>query len=235
MLSAGMAPPSGTRPRGTRLNEVMPSPITVDVWSDIACPWCFIGKRRFEAALERFDGRDDVQVTYRSFELAPDTPVDFSGSEIDFLVRHKGLAPDRVEAMLEQVRGIAAEVGLDYDFGSLQHTKTLKAHEALHHAKARGRQLELAERLFRAYFEEGRHVGRPAELADLAAEVGLDRAETLEALESGTYADAVAADIAQAREYGISGVPFYVFDGRYGVSGAQEPETFLEVLEKVRG
>lgn len=217
------------------MNEVMPSPITVDVWSDIACPWCFIGKRRFEAALERFDGRDDVQVTYRSFELAPDTPVDFSGSEIDFLVRHKGLAPDRVAAMLEQVRGIAAEVGLDYDFESLRHTKTLKAHEALHHAKARGKQLELAERLFRAYFEEGRHVGCPAELADLAAEVGLDRAETLEALESGRYADAVAADIAQAREYGISGVPFYVFDGRYGVSGAQEPETFLEVLEKVRG
>ncbi|GAC83704.1 hypothetical protein GP2_014_00620 [Gordonia paraffinivorans NBRC 108238] len=213
----------------------MPSPITVDVWSDIACPWCFIGKLRFEAALERFDGRDDVQVTYRSFELAPDTPVDFSGSEIDFLVRHKGLAPDRVAAMLEQVRGIAAEVGLDFDFESLRHTNTLKAHEALHHAKARGRQLELAERLFRAYFKEGRHVGRPAELADLAAEVGLDRAETLEALESGRYADAVAADLAQAREYGISGVPFYVFDGRYGVSGAQEPETFLDVLEKVRG
>ncbi|MEO9326567.1 DsbA family oxidoreductase [Gordonia aurantiaca] len=212
----------------------MPSPISVDVWSDIACPWCFIGKRRLEQALERFDGRDDVHVTYRSYELAPDTPVDFSGSEVDFLVRHKGLAPEQVEGMLAHVRGIAAEVGLDYDFANLQHTKTLRAHEVLHLAKDRGRQLELAERLFRAYFEQGRHVGRPAELADLAAEVGLDREEVLDALESGTYADAVAADIDQARAYGITGVPFYVFDGRYGVSGAQEPETFLRVLEKVR-
>lgn len=211
----------------------MASPITVDIWSDIACPWCFIGKRRFEAGLAEFAGRDDVEVTYRSFELAPDTPVDFEGSEIDFLVRHKGMPAAQVEGMLEQVRGIAADAGLDYDFDRLQHTKTLKAHEALHFARAHGRQLELAERLFRAYFEQGRHVGRPAEIADLAAEVGLDRDAVLAALESGDHADAVAADIDQARAYGISGVPFYVFNGKYGVSGAQPAETFTQVLEKV--
>ncbi len=139
----------------------MSAPITVDIWSDIACPWCYIGKRKFEAGLAEFDGRDDVEVTYHSFELAPDTPVDFDGSEVDFLVRHKGMPADQVRGMLDQVRGIAAEVGLDYDFDRLQHTKTLKAHEALHFAKAHGRQADLAERLFQAYFEQGRHSAAP--------------------------------------------------------------------------
>ncbi|MGW9265239.1 DsbA family oxidoreductase [Gordonia terrae] len=211
----------------------MSAPITVDIWSDIACPWCYIGKRKFEAGLAEFAGRDDVEVTYHSFELAPDTPVDFDGSEVDFLVRHKGMPAQQVEGMLEQVTGIAAEVGLDYDFDSLQHTKTLKAHEALHFAKERGRQLDLVERLFKAYFEEGRHVGRPDELADLAADIGLDRDEVIAALDSGAYAPAVAADIDQARAYGISGVPFFVINGKYGVSGAQAPEIFTQALDKV--
>ncbi|MCG7634644.1 DsbA family oxidoreductase [Gordonia McavH-238-E] len=212
----------------------MSAPITVDIWSDIACPWCYIGKRKFEAGLAEFAGRDDVEVTYHSFELAPDTPVDFDGSEVDFLVRHKGMPAQQVEGMLEQVTGIAAEVGLDYDFDSLQHTMTLKAHEALHFAKERGRQLDLVERLFKAYFEEGRHVGRPDELADLAADIGLDRDEVIAALDSGAYAPAVAADIDQARAYGISGVPFFVINGKYGVSGAQAPEIFTQALDKVR-
>ena len=212
----------------------MSAPITVDIWSDIACPWCYIGKRKFEAGLAEFAGRDDVEVTYHSFELAPDTPVDFDGSEVDFLVRHKGMPAQQVEGMLEQVTGIAAEVGLDYDFDSLQHTKTLKAHEGLHFAKERGRQLDLVERLFKAYFEEGRHVGRPDELADLAADIGLDRDEVIAALDSGAYAPAVAADIDQARAYGISGVPFFVINGKYGVSGAQAPEIFTQALDKVR-
>jgi predicted DsbA family dithiol-disulfide isomerase len=212
----------------------MSTPITVDIWSDIACPWCYIGKRKFEAGLAEFAGRDDVEVTYHSFELAPDTPVDFDGSEVDFLVRHKGMPAQQVEGMLEQVTGIAAEVGLDYDFDSLQHTKTLKAHEALHFAKEHGRQLDLVERLFKAYFEEGRHVGRLDKLADLAADIGLDRDEVIAALDSGAYAPAVTADIDQARAYGINGVPFFVVNGKYGVSGAQAPETFTQVLDKVR-
>ena len=212
----------------------MSAPITVDIWSDIACPWCYIGKRKFEVGLAEFDGRDDVEVTYHSFELAPDTPVDFDGSEVDFLVRHKGMPADQVRGMLDQVRGIAAEVGLDYDFDRLQHTKTLKAHEALHFAKAHGRQADLAERLFQAYFEQGRHVGRADELADLAADVGLDLDAVLAALESGEYAAAVEADIDQARAYGISGVPFFVINGKYGISGAQAPETFAQALDKVR-
>ena len=207
--------------------------IKVDIWSDIACPWCYIGKRKFEAGVAAFGG--DVDVEYHSFELAPDTPVDFAGSEIDFLVKHKGLSAGQVKPMLDRVAGIAAEVGLDYDFDALQHTKTVKAHQALHYAKQHGKQVELKERLLRAYFVEGRHVGRDADLADLAAEVGLDRDDVLRSLESNEFLDDVRADQDQAIQYGIQGVPFYVVDGKYGVSGAQSPETFAGVLEQVAG
>lgn len=210
----------------------MSTPISVDVWSDIACPWCYIGKRRFEAAARAFDG-PDVKVTYHSFELAPDTPVDFEGTAAEFLSRHKGIPVETARDMQRQVTAIAAEVGLDYDLESAQHTKTLKAHELLHHALAEGRQLEVAERLFCAYFEQGRHIGHPDELADIAAEAGLDRDAAMAALASGQYADAVQADIDRAVEYGIGGVPFYVFDGKIGVSGAQSPEVFTQALERV--
>lgn len=212
----------------------MTSSIRVDVWSDIACPWCFIGKRKFEAGLAAFDGADDVTVTYHSFELSPDTPVDFEGSEVDFLSAHKGLPKEQVEQMLRQVTTIAADVGLRYDFDAVRHTKTLLAHEALHFAKEHGTQLELVEGLFSAYFEEGRHVGKVDELVALGSDVGLDADALRTALEDGTYTDAVAQDIAQARAYGIQGVPFYVIGGKYGVSGAQRPEVFTRALEQVR-
>jgi predicted DsbA family dithiol-disulfide isomerase len=208
--------------------------ITVDVWSDIACPWCYIGKRKFEAGLAQFAGRDDVNVIYHSFELAPDTPVDFYGSEIDFLVQHKGMPAGQVRQMLDQVTEIADEVGLRYNFDALLHTNTRKAHELLHHAKQQGRQLDMVERLFSAYFSEGRHLGCDEELADLGANIGLDRESVQSALASGKFVNAVDEDIAKARAYGINGVPFFVIDGRYGVSGAQSPETFTSVLERAR-
>jgi len=207
--------------------------VKVDVWSDIACPWCFIGKRTFEEAVRRLPELD-VQVEYHSFELSPDTPEDFEGDEVAYLARHKGMPEAQVRQMLEMVTGRAAEVGLAYDFESLQHTNTVTAHRLLHLAKAHGLQLEMKERLLSAYFEEGRHVGRIAELADLAVEVGLDRDEVVATLESDAFLDDVRADQAQAQAFGITGVPFFVLDGRYGVSGAQAPETFVQVLERVR-
>ncbi|MBD1272308.1 DsbA family oxidoreductase [Aeromicrobium tamlense] len=215
---------------GTDVNDNAARPVKVDIWSDIACPWCFIGKRRFESALQDFDG--EVEVEFHSFELAPDTPVDFEGSEVDFLAHHKGMDAGQVEQMLTQMTALAADEGLSYDFEALRHTKTLLAHQALHFAKEHGKQIELKERLLSAYFEQGRHVGRVDELVALGAEVGLDADALREALESGRHADDVEADIAQARAYGISGVPFFVFDGRLGVSGAQAPETFRQVLDR---
>jgi predicted DsbA family dithiol-disulfide isomerase len=214
----------------------MNSPVKVDIWSDIACPWCFVGKRRFETAAAEFaEAGGQIEVEYHSFELAPDTPVDFEGSEVDFLVSHKHLPPAQVEQMLVQMTELAAAEGLSYDYDALRHTNTGKAHELLHFAKAEGRQLDVVERLFAAYFEEGRHLGRPDDLADLAAEVGLDRAQALEALTSETYLPAVAADKDQAVAYGISGVPFFVIDGRLGVSGAQDPAVFSQVLREAAG
>ncbi|MFD5225672.1 DsbA family protein [Microbacterium sp. NPDC058342] len=214
----------------------MSEPISIDIWSDIACPWCYIGKRNLEKGLAATAADDDapqVSVTFHSFELSPDTPVDFDGDEIDFLAGHKGVPREQVEQMLSNVTNAAAGAGLEYRFDLLQHTNTVKAHELLHFAKAQGRQHEMAERLMSAYFTEGAHVGRVDDLVVLAEEIGLDGGAARAALESGSYLDAVRADQAQARTYGINGVPFFVIDGRYGVSGAQPPEAFENVIRDV--
>jgi predicted DsbA family dithiol-disulfide isomerase len=213
------------------MSEPISEPIKVDVWSDIACPWCFIGKRKFEAGAAQFGG--DVEVEYHSFELSPDTPVDFDGSEQDYLVT-RGFPADKIDGMLDRVTGIAESVGLHYDYDALQHTNTVLAHQLIHYAKAHGRQLEMKERLLAAYFEQGRHVGRVDDLADLAAELGFDRADVVRALSANEYLDAVRADQELAVEYGIQGVPFFVIDGKYGVSGAQDASTFANVLAQVR-
>lgn len=211
----------------------MSDTVKVDIWSDIACPWCFVGKRRFETAAAEFaEGGGTLEVEYHSFELAPDTPVDFEGTEVDFLVGHKRMPAAQVETMLAQMTQLASTEGLSYDFDALQHTNTVKAHELLHYAKTQGRQLDMNERLLSAYFEQGRHVGRIDDLADLAEEIGLDRAEVVEALKSGEFLAAVQADKDQAIAYGISGVPFFVIDGKFGVSGAQDPSVFVDVLQK---
>ena len=209
--------------------------LKIDIWSDIACPWCYIGKRRLEEALRRLDAAGSgisAEIEYHSFELAPDTPVDFEGSVADFLADRKGMPKAQAAQMIEQVGVIAAGEGLEFHQDTAHHTKTLKAHELLHHAKAHGLQLEMKERLLAAYFVRSEHVGHIDELVRLAAEVGLDADEAREVLDDGRYAADVAADIAQARAYGIQGVPFFVVEGRYGVSGAQEASVFVEVLEK---
>lgn len=214
----------------------MSEPISIDIWSDIACPWCYIGKRNLEEGLAATAGDDDapqVTVTFHSYELSPDTPVDFEGDEVDFLATHKGMPREQVQQMLERVTGVAKNAGLEYRFDILQHTNTVKAHELLHHAKAKGVQQEVAERLMAAYFTEGKHVGRIDDLVELAASVGLEAEETREALESARYLPAVRQDQAQAQAYGIQGVPFFVIDGKYGISGAQPAETFSNVLRDV--
>lgn len=208
----------------------MSIPISVQIFSDVQCPWCYVGKRRFEAAVGEFDG--DVDVVYRSFELAPDTPVDYEGSTVDYLSERKGLPVNQVHQMLDRVTEVAASVGLDFDFEQVHQTNTVLAHELLHFAKAHGRQLELKERLLRAYFVEGRHVGRAEELVDLAAEVGLDRDAAAESLADHRHLPDVKADMAQAVAYGIQGVPFFVIDDRYGISGAQETSAFLAALQQ---
>jgi predicted DsbA family dithiol-disulfide isomerase len=214
----------------------MTDAIKIDVWSDIACPWCYIGKRNLENGLAEVSADADgprVEVTYHSFELSPDTPVDFEGDEVTYLADHKGIAREQAREMIDRVTDVAAGSGLAYRYDLLQHTNTVKAHELLHHAKHNGRQLEMAERLMAAYFTEGKHVGRVDDLVDLAAEVGLDPADTREALETERYLADVRADQAQAQAYGINGVPFFVIDGKYGVSGAQPAEAFAQIARQV--
>ncbi|PCE14054.1 disulfide bond formation protein DsbA [Microbacterium sp. SZ1] len=211
----------------------MTDAISIDIWSDIACPWCYIGKRNLEKGLEAVAGDDDVpqvNITFHSFELSPDTPVDFDGDEIDFLSGHKGMPREQVEQMLSHVTGVAENAGLEYRFDLLQHTNTVKAHELLHFAKANDLQHEMEERLMSAYFTEGKHVGRVDDLVELAAEVGLDADQAREALESSRHLQDVRQDQAQAQAYGIQGVPFFVIDGQYGISGAQPPAAFENVL-----
>jgi predicted DsbA family dithiol-disulfide isomerase len=204
--------------------------IKVDIWSDVQCPWCYIGKRKFEAGAALYGG--GVEVEYHSFELAPDTPVDFDGSPVDYLSARKGIPVAQVTEMLARVTGIAESVGLHYDYDAVHQTNTVISHELLHYAKAHGRQLDMKERLLKAYFVDGRHVGRIEDLADLAAEIGLDRDDVVRALTAHDYLVDVKADVAQANAYGIQGVPFFVIDGRYGISGAQEPDAFADALRQ---
>ena len=207
----------------------MSNSIKVDIWSDVQCPWCYIGKRKFEAAAAAFDG----EVEYHSFELAPDTPVDYDGTPAQYLAERKGLPMPQVEQMIQRVTDIAASVGLEYHYEHVHQTNTIKAHELLHLAKEHGRQAEMKEGLLKAYFVDGGHVGRIPDLADLAADLGFDRDEVVDALESERYLPAVKADVAQADAYGISGVPFFVFEERYGVSGAQDTTVFADVLRQL--
>lgn len=210
----------------------MSDPIKVDIWSDVQCPWCFIGKRKFEAGAAEFGG--EVEVEYHSFELAPDTPVDYEGTPIDYLSERKGISRGQAEQMIDRVTGIAKAVGLDYDYDHIHQTNTVISHELIHFAKSKGRQLEMKERLLDAYFVKGEHVGRIPDLVEIAVELGFDRDEVTEALESHRFLPDVKADVALAQEYGIQGVPFFVIDGKYGVSGAQEAATFANVLAQVR-
>ena len=183
----------------------MPQPIKIDVWSDIACPWCYIGKRRLEAGIAAYAQGPPavpVEVEYHSFQLAPETPVDFDGSVADFLVRQKAVPQAQVRSLLDRVTQIAAGEGLRYDFDAVRHTNTGKAHQLLHYAKARGVQLQAKERLMRAYFVEGRHIGRLEDLAALASDIGLDADDVLRSLAEDEYLGAVRGDGQAARELG---------------------------------
>ena len=206
--------------------------MNIDIWSDVVCPWCYIGKRRFESALERFDHRDEVVVTWHSYQLDPTTQYEAVTDYAARLGKKLGTGPDRAREMLASMTQTAAQDGLDYHFDIAQHSNTFDAHRILHLAAARGIQDEVKERLLRATFTEGRAVGDRPTLIEIAVEGGLDRDEVTSVLAGDRYAAEVRADEAQARAYGITGVPFFVIEDKYGVSGAQPADSLLEVLEQ---
>jgi predicted DsbA family dithiol-disulfide isomerase len=209
--------------------------VKVEIWSDVVCPWCYIGKRRFEQALARFAHRDEVEVVWRSFELDPGARSVAPGEARDYadrLAKKYGTTRAGAQQMLDSITAAAAGEGLDFHFERAVASNTFEAHQVVHLAEARGLQDEMKERLLRAYFTEGEAVGDRATLVRLAAEAGLEAAEVTKILEEQEYAEAVRADEAEADALGISGVPFFVLDRKYGVSGAQPAEQLLAVLER---
>ncbi|UZN04981.1 DsbA family oxidoreductase [Cellulomonas sp. S1-8] len=216
-----------------------PRTLTVEVWSDVACPWCFIGKRRFAAALREFEHRDHVDVVWRSYQLSPDTPTGPGRPEVDALVEMKGLPRDRVEQMFAHVTDVAAGDGLRYDFARTLAFNTFDAHRLLHLAReAGGAALVEAtmETLFSSHFEQGVDLGADGALVRVAAQAGFaahgwDDARVVAALDGDDGATAVREDLATARAIGVTGVPFFVVDRKYAVSGAQPAEVFTQLLD----
>ncbi|HET7504530.1 MAG TPA: DsbA family oxidoreductase [Kofleriaceae bacterium] len=208
--------------------------LRIDIWSDIACPWCYVGKRRLEQALDRFQHRADTEIVWRAFELDPAAPwiLDTSQSYAERLARKYGTQPREAQAMIDRMVDTAAKDGLDLRFDHIRPGNTFDAHRLLHLAHDRGTQDAVKERLLRAYLTEGQPIGDPDVLATCAREAGLDEPEVRAVLEGDRYATEVRKDEALARELGITGVPFFVLAGRLGVSGAQPADVLLGALER---
>ncbi len=206
--------------------------VRVEVWSDVVCPWCYIGKRRLEAALERFPHRDEVEVVWRSFQLDPSIPEGETHETLPALAAKYGRSVEEMRGTMRHVEETAAGEGLHYDLVHGISGNTLLAHELIHLAAERGLRGEVKERLLHAHFEEGRSVFDVDSLAALAVEAGLDEAEVRAALADHRYRPAVLDDIRTARELGATGVPFFVVDRRYGAAGAQPADLLLQVLER---
>ncbi len=204
----------------------------IEIWSDVICPWCYIGKRRFEQALAAFAQRDQVKVTWRSFELDPEAPQQYPGTLDEMLSRKYGVSPQQAAAMNARVTGLAQEVGLEYRLSQARPGNTFDAHRLLHFAASRQLGDRATESLMHAYFSEALPVGDRAALARLAPDFGIAESEALGVLDSDAYADAVRADEARAASFGITGVPFFVFDETSGISGAQPIEVFVDALQQ---
>ena len=203
----------------------------IDIWSDVVCPWCYLGKRRLEKALASFEGRGDVTIAHRSFQLDPTRPRGETTSRRTMLMSKYRLTEDRVREMDHNMETMAAAEGLEYHLKEKgQSGNTLDAHRVVHLAASHNCGDQMLERLYKAYFTEQRSVFDVESLVSLAVEEGLGATEVREALESDRYVDAIRRDLEEARMLGVTGVPFFVIDGRYGISGAQATEVFTRAL-----
>ncbi|OBZ17355.1 DsbA family oxidoreductase [Bacillus sp. FJAT-26390] len=205
----------------------------VEIWSDYVCPFCYIGKRKFEQALEKFAHKDQIEVVFRSFELDPSADPDSNISTYSMLASKYGMSIEKAKETTANVAEQAAAVDIAFHFEGTVSTNTFDAHRLVHFAAQQGKDKEMSERLFKGYFTDGENVGNRERLAVLAAEVGLDAAAVAQMLQTDQFADAVRAEEEEGSNLGIRGVPFYVVDRKYAVSGAQSPEVFLDTLNKV--
>jgi predicted DsbA family dithiol-disulfide isomerase len=204
----------------------------VEIWSDVVCPWCYVGKRNLEVALAGFEHADRVTIEWRSYELDPNTPARVELSMDEVLERKYGMTSEQATRANLQMTELAATVGLEYHLDQVQIGNTFDAHRLIHLAAAEGVAGEMKERLLRAYFTEGRAISDPVTLTELAGEVGLDPARVAEVLDGDEFGAEVRADEARAMELGSTGVPFFVFDGRLGIPGAQPPDVLLRLLDR---
>ncbi|MDN5586323.1 MAG: DsbA family oxidoreductase [Brevibacterium sp.] len=203
----------------------------IEIWSDIACPWCYIGKRRFETALDGFAHKDDIEVEWRSYQLDPSLPDHYAGTETEYLSQAKGMPVEQVRQMFDHVTQQAAGEGLDYDFDSIVVANSFTAHRLLHLANTHGVMSQAKEELLSGHFEKGRNIGDLEYLAEVAQTVGIDADEARRVLSTDEYTTEVESDITEAQSLGANGVPFFVIDRRYAISGAQPPEAFTKALE----
>ncbi len=203
----------------------------IEIWSDVICPFCYIGKRRLEAAIAQFPEAERLEIEWKSFQLDPDLKVSGHQSPYQYLAERKGFSYEQSVAMHQNVTEMAAGEGLNYDFEHAVVANSFDAHRLLHLAKRYGRGDEVEESLFSAYFTEGKNIADPAVLTAIGLNAGLDEAEIKQVLETDRYAREVHADVHEAQQIGVRGVPFFVFDRKYAISGAQPMEAFLQTLE----
>ncbi|KGR91804.1 DSBA oxidoreductase [Ureibacillus massiliensis 4400831 = CIP 108448 = CCUG 49529] len=205
----------------------------VEVWSDYVCPFCYIGKRQLEKALKDTGYEGQIEVEYKSFLLDPTTPIDADESVYSSLAKKFGVSVDEAKNMTKNVANRAKEVGLEYDFDIMKTANTVAAHRLAKWADTKGKGSEMSERLLQAYFSEGQAIGKRDVLLKLVEELGLDTKEATDILEGEQYAKDVEQDIIEAQTLGVRGVPFFVFDNKYGISGAQPQPVFEKTIEKV--
>lgn len=204
----------------------------IEIWSDVACPWCFIGKRRFETALNGFAHKDSVEVTWRSYQLDPTLPEHYDGTELEYLVERKGMDKEQLLGMLGHVTEAAQGEGLNFKFENVVVANSFNAHQLLHLAKSQGVGDVVKEALLSGHFEHGVDIGNRDALVKIGTDAGLSAVEINEALDTDKYAENVRHDISEARAIGVQGVPFFVLDRKYGISGAQPAEVFSQALEQ---
>lgn len=224
MLSSGQLSPQTLLTKGKKMK--------IEIWSDVVCPWCYIGKRRFEQALGEFAHADKLDIEWKSYQLDPQMETDPTLNIHQYLADKKGMSLEQAHAMGDNVTKVAAEEGLSYDFSKTIPVNTIKAHRLLHYAKTQGKQDETKEVLLNAYFTQGKNLDDNATLVSLCKTIDFDETAVLKVLESDAYASEVQSDITEGVQLGLRGVPFFVFDRKYGISGAQEAAVFSQTLEK---
>lgn len=206
--------------------------LRVDIWSDVVCPWCAIGKANLDAALSHFDHADEVEIVWHSYELDPTAPAARAGNYVGMLSKKYGVSSDEAQAMIDRMTATGAECGVEFRFDRVQPGNTFDAHRMIHLGAARGLQTQVKERFLRGYLSEGEAIGLPEVVERLAIDAGLDADEVAAVLRTEAFADEVRIDEATAASMQVTGVPFFVFDRRLAVAGAQPPEVLLQVLER---